>query len=335
MRRCTFLWFWLCIPACLGQTTTLRSDAAPVEDPLLHAEAVRLLERAVMLSTPVWPANEEFVNFRVLNSGPGESSVGSMKISVRTPMNKRWEFTYGNYKFIRVQDGSDLATYRSESTEPAALTSVRKLLPAFHGSFEPADLIRSIADTSMEGQPARCIDFDTLKGDQQQSGQICVDAHSGFLLSVRLGDETIRQSTYFRFNNAWLPGHIERWVGNEKLLDIDCNVVVRTDYPPEYFDYPAEAKIDNSCSSEFHRAFADNTPQPVPKTLSNEAITVRVHGRVGKDGKPVALKALDTARPDLAQEAVRVVSKWTFHPAMCVYQPATQEMDFDVTFKGW
>jgi hypothetical protein len=215
------------------------------------------------------------------------------------------------------------------------LTSVRKLLPAFGGSFEPADLIRAIEDSSVEGQPARCIDFDTFKGDQQQSGQICVDARSGFLLSVRLGDETIRQSAYFRFNNAWLPGRIERWIGNEKLLEIDSRVVIRTDYPPEYFDYPAEAKIENSCSSEFHRAFADNTPQPGPKTLSNEAITVRVHGRVGKDGKPAALKALDTARPDLAEQAVRVVSKWTFHPAMCVYQPATQDMDFEVTFKGW
>jgi hypothetical protein len=334
MRRCAFLWFWLCIPACFGQTTTLRPDAAPVEDPLLHAEAVRLMERAVMLTTPVWPANEEFNNFRVLHPAPGEASEGSMKIGVRTRVNKRWEFTYGNYKFIQVQDGSERATYRSESTEPAALTSVRKLLPAFLGRFEPADLIRAIADATVDGHPARCIEFDTLKGDQQESGQICVDAHSGFLLSVRLSDETIRQSAYFRFNNAWLPGHIERWVGNEKLLDIDCSVVVRTDFPPEYFDYPADAKIDNSCS-EFHRAFADNTPQPVSKTLSNEAITVHVHGRVGKDGKPAALKALDTARLDLAEEAVRVVSKWTFHPAMCVYQPATQEMDFEVTFKGW
>lgn len=334
MQRCTFLWIWLCIPACFGQTTTLRSDVAPVEDPLLHAEAVRLMERAVMLTTPVWPANEEFANFRVLQPAPGESQEGSIKISVRTPANKRWEFTYGDYRFIRVRDGSELATYRSESTEPAALTSVRKLLPAFQGHFEPADLVRSILDTNVNGQAVRCIDFDTLKGDQQQSGQVCVDAHIGFLLSVRQGDETIRQSAYFRFNNAWLPGHIERWVNNEKLLDIDWNVVVRTDYPPEYFDYPVDAKIDNSCS-EFHRAFADNTPQPVSKALSNEAITVRVHGRVGKDGKPAALKALDTARPDLAEEAVRVVSNWTFHPAMCVYQPATQEMDFDVTFKGW
>lgn len=333
-RSGAFLWFWLCIPACFGQTTTLRPDAAPVEDPLLHAEAVRLLERAVMLTTPVWPANEEFANFRVLHPAPGEAAEGSMKIGVRTPVNKRWEFTQGAYKFIRVQDGSEFATYRSESTEPAALTSVRKLLPAFHGRFEPADIIRAIADATVEGRAARCIDFDTFKGDQQQSGQICVDAHSGFLLSVRQGDETIRQSVYFAFNNAWLPGHIERWMGNEKLLDIDSRVVVRTDYPPEYFEYPADAKIDNSCS-EFHRAFADSTPQPPPKTLSNEAITVRVHGRVGKDGKPSALKALDTARPDLAEEAVRVVSEWTFHPAMCVYEPATQTMDFEVTFKGW
>ena len=281
-----------------------------------------------------WPANEEFNNFRVLHPAPGRSLGRLDEIGVRTPVNKRWEFTYGNYKFIRVQDGSERATYRSESTEPAALTSVRKLLPAFLGRLEPADLIRAIADATMEGQPARCIDFHTLKGDQQQSGQICVDAHSGFLLSVRLGDETIRQSAYFRFNNAWLPGHIERWVSNKKLLDIDCTVVVRTDFPPEYFDYPADAKIDNSCS-EFHRAFADNNPQPVSKTLSNEAITVRVHGRVDKNGRPAALKALDTARSDLAEEAVRVVSKWTFHPATCVYQPATQEMDFVVTFKGW
>jgi hypothetical protein len=42
---------------CFAQTTTLRPDAAPAEDPQLRAEAVRLMERAVMLTSPVWPAN--------------------------------------------------------------------------------------------------------------------------------------------------------------------------------------------------------------------------------------------------------------------------------------
>ena len=334
MSRFTFSGLWLLVPACLAQTTTLRPDATPAEDPQLRAEAVRLMERAVMLTTPVWPANEEFFNFRVLHPAAGEAAEGSIKIGVRTRVNKRWEFIYGTYKFIRVQDGSEVATYRSENAEPAALTSVRKLLPAFHGQFERADVIRRISDATVDGRPARCIDFDTLKGDQQQSGQVCVDAQSGFLLSVRQGDETIRQSAYFRFNNASLPGHIERWMGNEKLVEIDSRVVVRTEYPPEYFDYPPDAKIGHGCR-EFHRAFADRTPQPEPKTQSNEAVTVRLHGRVGKDGKPAALKVLDAARPDLAEEALRVVSGWTFHPAMCEYQPATEERDFEVTFKGW
>lgn len=276
----------------------------------------------------------EFFNFRVLHPAPGEASEGALKIGVRTRVNKRWEFTYGTYRYIKVADGSEFATYRSESAGPAALTTVRKLLPAFHGQFDSADMVRGIADVTVDGHPARCIDFDTLKGDQQQSGQVCVDAQSGFLLSIRQGDEAIRQSAYFRFNNASLPGHIERWVGNDKLIEIESKVVVRTAYPPEYFDYPPDAKIDHACR-EFHRAFADHTPQPDPKTQSNEAVTVKLHGRVGKDGKPNSLKVLDAARPELAAEALRVVSQWSFHPAMCEYQPATREMDFEVTFKGW
>ena len=62
---------------------------------------------------------------------------------------------------------------------------------------------------------------------------------------------------------------------------------------------------------------------------------MKLHGPVGKDGMPNSLKVLDAARPELAEEALRVVSQWSFHPAMCEYQPATQEMDLDVTFKGW
>ena len=322
------------VSACIAQTTTLRPDAAPVEDPQLRAEAVRLMERAVMVTSPVWPANEEFFHFRVLHPAPGEASEGDMKIGVARPATKRWEFTYGTYKFFQVQNGPEYATYRSESAEPASLTTVRKLVPAFQGQFDRTDVIRRITGAEVDGRAARCVDFDTIKGDLQQSGQICVDIRSGFLLSVRQGDETIRQSAFFAFNNASLPGHIERWVSSEKLLEIDSKIVVRTEYPPEYFNYPEQASIRHACR-EFHRAFAENTPQPEPKTQSNEVIVVRVHGRIGTDGKLAALRALDPARSDLADEAVRVVSQWTYHPAMCEYQPTTMETDFEVRFKGW
>lgn len=321
-------------PVCFGQTTTLRPDAAPAEDPELRAEAIRLSERSVMLTSPVWPANEEFIKFRVWHPAPGEAAEGDLHISVARPATKRWEFTYGTYKFIRVQNGPEIATYRSAPAEPAALTSVRKLGNAFRGRFETADIVRRIADATVDGRAARCIDFDTLKGDQQQSGQLCVDARTGLLLSVRQGDEIIRQSAFFTFNNAFLPGHIERWQVNEKLLELDQKVVSRTDYPPDYFAYPQDAVIDHACR-EFHRAFAENTPQPPPKTQSNEVIAVRVHGRIGADGRPTALQVLGAPRADLAEEAVRVVAQWTFHPPMCEYQPVTMEADFEIRFKGW
>jgi len=45
MSRIAFCCVWLVLPACFAQTTTLRPDAAPAEDPEMRAEAVRLMER--------------------------------------------------------------------------------------------------------------------------------------------------------------------------------------------------------------------------------------------------------------------------------------------------
>ena len=287
-----------------------------------------------MVSSPIWPANEEFFSFRILEPAPGEDAAGDIKIGVAKPELKRWEFTYGQYSFIQVQNGSEYATLRSQPTEPAPLTSVRKIIPVGLGRFEQADIVRRIEDKNIEGQAARCISFDTLKGDHQQPGRVCVDVREGWLLELTQGDETLRQSKFYRFNNAFLPGHIERWVANRKLIEIDENIVIREQYPPDYFDYPTGSSLRNTCTA-FQRAFVDNTPQPAQKMSSNDFTDVRLHGFIGKDGKPYGLKVLDTFRSDLAKEAVRVVSNWTYHPAMCLYEPANMETDFVVHFKGW
>jgi len=101
-----------------------------------------------------------------------------------------------------------------------------------------------------------------------------VDAAKRVLISVRLGDETIRQSAYFRFNNASLPGHIERWVGNEKLIEIDSRVGGPDRIPAGVFRLSA-GREDRQSMPGVPSRLADNTPQPEPKAQSNEAITVR------------------------------------------------------------
>ena len=75
MSRSRFACLWLVIPICFAQTAALRPDATPVEDPQMRAEAVGLMERAIMLTSPVWPANEEFVIFRALRPAAGEARI--------------------------------------------------------------------------------------------------------------------------------------------------------------------------------------------------------------------------------------------------------------------
>jgi hypothetical protein len=72
-----------------------------------------------------------------------------------------------------------------------------------------------------------------------------------------------------------------------------------------------------------------------PNTITDDAIDVRVHGFVGKDGRPYSLKVLDNPRTDLSQEALKIVAQWAFEPAQCNYKPSTMETDFVVHFKGW
>jgi hypothetical protein len=321
-------------PLSFAQTADLRVEPPAPEDPALRAEAVRLNERALKLSSPVWPANEAYDTFRVFDAAPGEPSEGDFKISVSAPALRRWEFNYGAYHFIQVQNGREFATFRTRPDEPAAVTVARKLLPVNLGRFDQSDIIRRIGDATIDGRRARCVDFDTVQGEQRQSGQMCVDAQSGWLLLLRQGDTTIRQSAFFAFNNGFLPGHVERWVNGQKQIEIEQKTVVRTDYPEDYFTYPENAAVRQMCNG-FEPAYSDRTPQPPTRPGSVEVIDVRVHGRIGTDGKPYQLQVLDPVRPALAAEALRLVSTWTYHPAMCEYKPTTTETDFIVHFKGW
>lgn len=304
------------------------------EDPQLRARAVGLIERAVQLSRPVWPMNEEFANFHIPNPEPGAAMDGSIKISVAAPSVMRWEFDYGAYHFSKVENDDEYAVV-SSGARPAGLTMVLKLLPVNLVRFDQSDIIRSIADESVDGTPADCINFDTIAGNRHRSGKVCTDKAAGFLIYEKIDDAVVKQSAFFRFNNGFLPGHIERWVNGVELVAIDSRVEVRPEgFPPGYFDYPPGATISHACDS-FTPAYADNTPQPLAKPNSDTGIDVTVHGVVDESGHTRDLRVLDQSYPDLAQEALKLVSTWTFRPAQCNYKPTAQQRDFVVHFQGW
>ncbi len=310
------------------------AQSADSEDPRLRARAVGMLEHSAQVSSPVWPMNEEFFSFHIVNPEPGAAADGSLKIGVGRPDLKRWDFAYGVYQFSRVQNGIESAIYQS-GPEPADLIAVRKLLPVTLFHFDQSDLIRDITDKSIDGTPASCIDFDTITGSRRQSGTFCFDKAAGYLTYSKIDEVVIKQSKFYAFNNGFLPGHIERWTNGTKLFEVDTKIEVRpAGFPPDYFDYPAGATITHACNS-FTPAYADNTPQPPAKSFSDTGIDIVVHGFVDQTGHPVNLKVVDATHRDLADEALKLVPSWTFRPAQCNYRPTSQQRDFVVHFQGW
>jgi len=140
-----------------------------------------------------------------------------------------------------------------------------------------------------------------------------------------------KDSNFFPFGKSFLPGHLERWRGNQLLLSADETVTLKSDYPPEYFDVPADSRA--FLCPDFRRAFEIHTPQPKPGG-SSEVTDIRLYGHIDQDGNVGGLKPIEATYPDLNEEAIRIVSKWTYAPAQCGGKPAWWQTTFTVHFRG-
>jgi hypothetical protein len=312
-----------------AQNATLRPDGKPPEDPQLRAEAVRLLERANHLSTPSsWPPNEMTLHFRIAAPAPGNPNEGEYVSSIGGPGLRRQHWHYGAYENTQIRNGQRLSVSGSQTPQPTFLGLLTELAPIYLVRFDNQDIIRSIADSAAE---TRCIQFDTITGERLQSNEACVDARNGWLVSVRIGDTLTRNSKFFPFQGAFLPGHIERWSGGRMVIELEESVVLKSGYPEDFFTVP-EGSTGFICQ-QFRRAFEVNTPQPPPGT-GIEITDIRLQGLIGTDGRVVNLKPLDTAHPELNEEAMKLVSTWTYQPATCQGNPVTWGTTFTVQFKG-
>ena len=160
---------------------------------------------------------------------------------------------------------------------------------------------------------------------------MCVDPHEGWLLSIRIGDTVTRNSEYFAFQGAYLPGHVEKWSAGQKVIEFEQSIVAKSEFPADFFDPGADASA--YVCQQFRRAYAINTTQP-PAGASILITDIRLQGIIDDKGRVVNLKALDTAHPELNEEAIKLVSTWTFQPATCDGNTVMWGTTFTVHFVG-
>lgn len=319
-------------PALLLVSLLLPSLSVFAQDVRVRQEATQLLERANAASTsPHLPNVERVDTFRVFEStSPGQE--GSFSRVVVQGTGRRDEFNLGNYHLLNIFTHGQVAVEGTRQMLPAPLMRLARLTPIYLVRFDGEDVIHEIVNRDVGSRVARCIEFDTVRGQRTDSNELCVDPDNGTLVSEKLGNELIENSDFFPFAGALMPGKITYSVGGNIQMEISQTMTELVDATPNVLAAPPNAEIRKMCTT-FRRAMGVSMPQPKQGPLDSEYDVV-VRGSVGADGKVRQAVVQESERPDLNAEALGLAQNWVFTPAMCDGKPSATDVALTLHFQG-
>jgi hypothetical protein len=321
------------MPKVLVLFTLVVAVVSSAQDIRVREEAVRLLERGNAVTTPVkLPDLERVDSFRVF--GPDQAvKDGSFTRVVIQKTGRRDETTFGDYHVIDVSVGGGGARVQTQIQAPAEVMTLLRLTPIYHVSFNDEDVIHAVIHREVKGQPARCIEFDTVAGQKSHDNEICVDAATGAIVLEKLNEERIEYRDFFSFAGALIPARIDYFSAGAPSMEIEQSMTVLTDTTANVLAAPPNARTYSRSCKVYRRAFGQLMPQPQPGNGGTE-VDVVVRGMIYPDGKIHDAVVQSSERPDLNAEAIELIHRWIFTPALCDGQPAISEASFALRFQG-
>ena len=310
---------WLALPEVARMKSTLAS--------LLVVLAVSNFG----LSQDVKVREDERVNtFRAF--GDAGVKEGSFSRTVIQGVGRRDEYVLGDYHLLNVWNQEQVAVTGTPHVTPGEFVNLFRLTPIRLVRFDGEDVIHSIDEREVGSRKARCIEFDTIKGQQTQNNEICVDASTSVLLELKLGAELIENSEFFEFAGALMPGKIHYSVGGMRKMEISQSMKPLTDGEANVLSAPPGAQVQHPCTT-FRRPFGTSMPQPKAGNGGTN-VDIIVRATVLPSGSVYEATIQNSERPDLNDEALVFVKQWTFTPAMCDGSPTQLEVSVAVHFQG-
>lgn len=314
--------------------TLLLSIPLVAEDAQLRSAAVELVEHSVQVSVPKQTGptpNETVLTFQA-RGADGTMRPGSYSRLYAGPGRIREEFTFGDFHLVRINLPDRIAFIGSSRVLPTEEREMLGLIPIQLWHLDHEDIVNNIVKSSRQGQAAVCVQFDTIRGAEKNANEMCFDSATGSQVYDRSGNVEVMNSEFFDFAGAQQPGHVQQYRNGTLVMDIHLTRKVITDTTSEdMFTPPAGADIGLRCQT-FRRAFGQSMPQPAG---NGGAITnILVHGVIGIDGRVHNGVIESSDRPDLNDDALKVVQAWTFTPSVCNGKPNPQEVNLVVRFQG-
>src|SRR5581483_2273699 len=281
------------------------------QDVKVREEAVRLLEQANRVSTsPKLPNLERVDTFRVFGGQPAMQE-GSFTRVVVQGTGRRDEYSFGSYHLLNVWTEKQVAVAGTPAAlAPPEITNLMHIAPILLVRFNGEDVIHEIIGRNVSGHRARCIEFDTIRGEKTDNNEICVDQSNGALLLEKLGVELIEYSEFFPFAGSLMPGKISYSYAGTQKMEVTQTMTVLDEASENVLAAPANAQMHQLCTT-FRRPFGISMPQPRAGN-GGENTEVIVRSVVGVDGKIHDAVVQSSERPELNAEAITQVQQWSF-----------------------
>src|SRR5258707_4842228 len=186
----------------------LFASVASAEDPQVRQEATELLERASGASLPPRLPNLERVDtFRVLDAGGGPRE-GTFTRVVVQGTGRREEASFGDFYSTQVWTRGDLAMVSTRKVLPAELATVINITPIRLMHFDGEDVIHRIVTKAVGGKNARCVEFDTIKGQKIENNEFCFVLANNTLILEKTADDLLENTGCFSYAVGSFPSKI-------------------------------------------------------------------------------------------------------------------------------
>jgi TonB family protein len=308
--------------------------AAHAEDQQLRNQAIALMDGARLASRFQGPLNiVTDVSFTASLNGEAAQS-GTYKRTRNANGALRQDIAYPGFQSSFIDSEGGIASTGPWNDKPYAVRKLREFVPYNPLRFDATDVIESITDSSSAGQPARCIAFVTVRGEDRNPGEICVSKSNGTVLEWHDSQHSWTASSYTTVAGAMVPDSFTYREGNSFLLTAQVRFTLLDAPSAEAMAIPAAWNPAEMCST-FQPAVANFAPQPPTHLPQSAVVPVSVHLHVSTEGKVESANVLKAGRPELDAEAVKLALTWHYKPSLCNGTARDSVVDAILSFQGW
>jgi hypothetical protein len=205
------------VPIMLVMLALLPAIAWP-EDLELRNRAVQILDRAQLASRLQGPLNiTTEITFTASING-GTAQTGTYRRTRSSNGDLRQDISFQGFHSSMIDSEAGVASVGPWYDLPFAVRKLKDFVPYSPLRFDSTDVIESITETSSGGQPATCIAFVTVRGEDRNPGEICVSRANATVLEWHDSKRSWSASSYASVANALVPSAFTYREGNSLHL---------------------------------------------------------------------------------------------------------------------